>query len=199
MYPNPFAVTGGEAGRDWTYEEHTHTLCIRSSRVTGISGGRGTDSNQTPFSGRIALDDGIGTLALALGGVVCRVSQGRAFSLGRGNDVTLTLESGSRNLFESGEGCAGLSLGEGTSLRIDRGESAGGGRTPEGSLTAIGRGGGAGIGRDSGGSRDQTSRILIRGGAVTAAGHGGGAGIGAGKNGTMGPVTILGGTVESTG
>lgn len=198
MYPNPFAVIGGEPGRDWAYEEHTHTLRIRSSQVTGISGGRGTDSNQTPFSGRIALDDGIGTMALTLGGVVCRVSQGRAFHLGRGNDVTLTLENGSRNLFESGEGCAGLSLGEGTSLRIERAGSAGG-RTPEGSLTAIGNGGGAGIGRDSGGGRDQTSRILVRGGAVTAAGNGGGAGIGAGKNGAMGPVTILGGTVESTG
>lgn len=198
MYPNPFAVIGGEPGRDWAYEEHTHTLRIRSSQVTGISGGRGTDSNQTPFSGRIALDDGIGTMALTLGGVVCRVSQGRAFHLGRGNDVTLTLESGSRNLFESGEGCAGLSLGEGTSLRIER-DGASGGRTPEGSLTAIGSGGGAGIGRDSGGGRDQTSRILVRGGRVKAAGNGGGAGIGAGKNGAMGPVTILGGQVESTG
>lgn len=195
MYPNPFIITGGEPGRDWVYEEETHTLYILSGQVDAISGGSGTDANQAPFSGRIALADNIGALELTLGGVVCRVEAGRAFSLGRENDVTLLLESGTDNRFESGAGCAGISLGDGTTLRIDCVKSDG----PDGTLTATGGMGGAGIGRDSGGSRDRASRILIRGGVITAAGTGGGAGIGAGKRGFMGPVTIVGGIVTSTG
>ena len=119
MYPNPFTVTGGEPGRDWAYDEASHTLHILTPQVTAISGGAGTDANQAPFSGRIALADSIGTMELTLGGVVCRVSSGRAFSLGRANDVTLLLQRGSSNHFESGAGCAGISLGDGTSLRID--------------------------------------------------------------------------------
>lgn len=196
MYPNPFAVTGGEPGRDWIYEEESHTLRILSDQVTAIAGGSGTDANQAPFSGRIALADAIGGLELALGGVVCRVPAGRAFDLGRENDVTLVLQSGTDNFFESGAGCAGISLGEGTCLQIGCTDRDG---VPEGMLTASGRAGGAGIGRDSGAGRDRSSQIFISGGVITASGSGGGAGIGAGKWGAMGPVTILGGTVTSTG
>ena len=196
MYPNPFAVTGGEAGRDWIYEEESHTLRILSNQVTAIAGGSGTDANQLPFSGRIALADAIGGLELALGGVVCRVPAGRAFDLGRENDVTLVLQSGTDNLFESGAGCAGISMGEGTCLHIDCADRSG---MPEGRLSATGRAGGAGIGRDSGAGRDRSCQIFIRSGVITASGSGGGAGIGAGKWGAMGPVTILGGTVTSTG
>ena len=196
MYPNPFSVTGGEPGRDWIYEEESHTLRILTNQVTEVAGGRGRDGNQMPFSGRIALSDGIGMLELALDGVVCRVSSGSAFSLGRGNDVTLILRAGSDNLFESGAGCAGISLGEGTCLSIDQTEP---GEEAGGTLTASGADGGAGIGRDSGESRDQTSHILIRGGTITATGVGGGAGIGAGKDGAMGPIIIMGGVITSTG
>ena len=120
MYPNPFTVTGGEENRDWVYEEESHTLRILSGQVTAISGGAGTDANQVPFSGRIALADSIGAASLTLGGVVCRVSSGRAFHLGRENEVALVLRQGTSNIFESGAGCAGISLGEGASLRIDR-------------------------------------------------------------------------------
>lgn len=196
MYPNPFAVTGGEAGKDWVYEEESHTLRILSAQVTAVSGGAGMDANQEPFSGRIALADGIGGLELALNGVICRVASGRAFDLGRGNQVTLVLQGGTVNFFESGLGCAGISLGDGTSLDIGCAEDCG---EPAGALTASGSGGGAGIGRDSGNSRDQASWILIRGGVITAAGNGGGAGIGAGKHGAMGNITILGGVVTSSG
>lgn len=194
MYPNPFTITGGEADRDWIYEEDSHTLRIRSNQVTAISGGSGTDGNQVPFSGRIVLEDGIGEMELTLGGVVCRVSAGRAFHLGRKNDVRLVLQNGSENHFESGVGYAGISLGDGTSLSIDCAGDAG---SPAGALTATGSTGGAGIGRDSGGGRDQASRILILGGVITATGTGGGAGIGAGKRGSIGAITILGGTVTA--
>ena len=194
LYPNPFTITGGEDGRDWVYEEETHTLRILSNQVTAISGGAGTDANQSPFSGRIALADQIGRLKLALNGVVCRVSSGRAFDLGRENKVALILENGTRNFFESGSGCAGISLGEGTSLSIDCEDP-----HDSGALTATGGAGGAGIGRDSGGGRDQASQITIYGGAITASGSGGGAGIGAGKHGFMGSITIIGGVVDSTG
>ncbi|MDE7219809.1 MAG: hypothetical protein K2O45_09335, partial [Oscillospiraceae bacterium] len=199
MYPNPFIVTGGEESRDWVYEEESHTLRILSGQVTAIAGGSGTDANQLPFSGRIALEDSIGPVELTLKGVVCRVSGGRAFFLGRDNDVTLLLQSGSSNYFESGEGYAGISLGDGTSLKIDCAGPRGSSRNPVGALTAAGGSGGAGIGRDCDGGRDRSSRILIRGGAVTAIGSGGGAGIGAGKRGSMGPVTITGGEVAATG
>ena len=192
MYPNPFTVTGGEADRDWVYEEETQTLRILSSRVTAVSGGSGTDASQTPFSGRIALADNIGSIELTLGGVVCRTSSGRAFSLGRENNVTLLLQSGSSSLFESGAGCAGVSLGDGACLRIYRDGSPGGRGPADGSLTAAGGPGGAGIGRDSGAGRDRTARIHIRGGVITALGTGGGAGIGGGKGSPMGSIVITG-------
>ena len=135
MYPNPFTVTGGEEGTDWVYEEESHTLRILSNQVTAIAGGAGTDANQTPFSGRIALADGIGEVTLTLGGVACRVSSGSAFRLGRENHVKLLLQSGSSNHFESGEGFAGISLGDGASLEIDCAKT-GSTRDPAGVLTA---------------------------------------------------------------
>lgn len=199
LYPNPFTVTGGEPGKDWIYEEETHTLRILTNQVTAVTGGTGTDANQRPFSGRLVLADGIGKMGLTLGGVVCWVSEGGAFDLGRENDVTLLLRSGTENHFESGAGWAGISLGDGTSLLVDCPEARENSRNPAGSLSASGGAGGAGIGRDSGGGRERTSRVRIRGGLVTAVGTGGGAGIGAGKRGAMGPVDILGGVIHATG
>ena len=197
-YPNPFTVTGGEAGKDWVYEEETQTLWILTSQVTAIAGGTGTDREQQPFSGRLALIDRLGESALTLGGVVCRVSCGGAFRLGRGNQVTLDLRSGSENIFESGGGQAGISLGEGTSVMIDCSEAQG--RNPAGTLFAQGgEEGGAGIGRDSGDGRDRTGGIEIRGGEITARGQGGGAGIGGGREAPLGPLTIVGGTVYAYG
>lgn len=198
MCDNPFSVTGGEPGEDWIYEEETRTLRILSNRVTAVSGGdRGED--EMPFSGRIALADGIGSIQLVLEGVVCRAAAGSAFDLGRENDVTLILRDGTDSRFESGPGCAGISLGEGASLRVDRAALEETGRGDEGALTATGGAGGAGIGRDGGGSRDRTSSILILGGAITAAGGTSAAGIGAGQHSAMGAITIIGGTVVSTG
>ena len=149
--------------------------------MTAISGGSGTDANQEPFSGRIALADGIGEMTLTLDGVTCRVTSGRAFHLGRENDVTLILPGGTANFFESGEGCAGISIGEGTSLRIDCASPANG--APAGTLTATGGEGGVGIGRDNSRSRDLTGQIRIRGGLIT----------GTEKPGETGSVTIIGG------
>lgn len=195
MYPNPFTVTGGEQDVDWSYEEESHTLCILTREVTAISGGAGTDSNEQPFSGRIVLSDNIGRIELTLDGVKCRVDFGRAFSLGRANDVTLLLQRGTDNVFESGKGCAGISLGDGTSLRIDQTREPKGG--PDGTLTATGGSGGAGIGRDSGAGQERTGAILIRDGVVTATGTGGGAGIGGALGGPVGDIRIQGGTVTA--
>ena len=195
MYPNPFTVTGGEQDVDWSYEEESHTLYILSGQVSAVSGGPGTDANLLPFSGRLVLADGIGPVKLTLDGVECRVSSGRAFSLGRGNDVTLLLQRGTDNVFESGPGCAGISLGDGTSLRID--QTKGGRGDPEGTLTATGGSGGAGIGRDSGAGRERTGPIHIRSGVVTATGTGGGAGIGGALGAPVGDIRIQGGTVTA--
>ena len=194
-YPNPFTVTGGEQDVDWRYEEESHTLYILSGEVTAVSGGAGTDADQLPFSGRIVLADGIGVVKLTLDGVECRVPSGRAFSLGRGNDVTLLLQRGTDNVFESGAGFAGISLGDGTSLRIDQTKGARG--DPEGTLTATGGAGGAGIGRDSGVGRERTGPIHILGGVVTATGTGGGAGIGGALGAPVGDIRIQGGTVTA--
>jgi len=167
LYPNPFTVTGGEQDVDWHYEEENCTLHILTSQVKAIAGGTGEDINQLPFSGRIALADRIGQVELTLDGVECRVNSGRAFSLGRGNNVTLLLRSGTHNVFESGAGCAGISLGVGTSLRIDQ---APGAKGPPGTLDAMGGPGCAGIGQDSGVSQQLAGPILICGGSVTATG-----------------------------
>lgn len=147
MYPNPFTVTGGEEGRDWHYEESSRTLRILTGKVTGISGGMGEDANLAQFSGRITMANGLGGMELTLDGVECRVSSGRAMSIGGGNSITLLLASGSANIFESGTGCAGISLGEGSTLHIDQ---AGGHSLPIGTLMAVGGMGSVGIGRDGG-------------------------------------------------
>lgn len=165
MYPNPFTVTGGEEETDWRYEEDSRTLRILTGQVTGLTGGMGKDAEDRPFSGRLALSDGIGAAELTLDGVVCRVPSGRACSLGRGNRVTLLLKRGTDSLFESGAGCAGISLGDGTSLCIDQPRGPG---QPDGSLTAKGGVASPGIGRDSGMGRVQTAPVMIRGGRVTA-------------------------------
>lgn len=192
---NPFSVTGGEPGLDWVYEEETRTLRILSDRVTAVSGG----GREGEPSGRIALADGIGTVRLTLEGVVCRTAAGSALRLGRDNDVTLLLQDGTDSRFESGPGCAGISLGEGASLRLDRAAPGESGRSGEGALTAAGGEGGAGIGRDGGAGRDRTSSILILGGLITALGGASAAGIGAGQHSAVGAITIAGGTVASTG
>lgn len=118
MYPNPFTVTGGEEGEDWVYEEESHTLCILTSQVKAISGGQGVDAEEQPFSGRVVLADHIALLTLVLDGVECRVDSGKAFDLGQDNEVFLTLASGSKNVFESGEGFWGISMGEDSHVNI---------------------------------------------------------------------------------
>lgn len=188
QYPNPFTVTGGEEDRDWYYEEGTQTLHILSDEVTAVSGGTGTDVWKEPFSGRIALPDRLGALELTLGGVTCRVGTGRAFRLGRENEVTLILRAGTANVFESGAGCAGISMEEGTSLRIDCAPPRDG-EDAAGTLTATGGAGSAGIGQDSGAVQDRSGHIMIRGGAVT----------GSEKPGSAGSVTIVGSASAGSG
>lgn len=165
MFPNPFTVAGGQEDIDWRYEEESRTLRVLTGQVTGLTGGMGTDAEDRPFSGRLALADGIGRVDLTLDGVVCRVPSGRACSLGGGNRVTLLLKRGTESLFESGAGFAGISLGDGTSLCIDQTGTPGG---QEGSLTAMGGSASPGIGRDSGRGRERAASIMIRGGRVTA-------------------------------
>ena len=118
MYPNPFTVTGGEEGEDWVYEEESQTLRILTNQVQAISGGQGVDAEDRPFSGRVLLADHIALLSLVLDGVECRVDSGKAFDLGQDNEVFLTLASGSKNVFESGEGFWGISMGEDSHVNI---------------------------------------------------------------------------------
>ena len=195
MYPNPFTVTGGEEGVDWTYEEESHTLYILSGEVAALSGGAGTDAELRPFSGRIVLRDGIGAVELTLDGVECRVTDRGAFHLGQKNDVTLLLQRGTDNVFESGPGFAGISLGDGTSLCID--QAKGDRDKPDGTLTVTGGKGGAGIGRDRGAGQGHAGPILIRDGVIFCAASGGGAGIGGAVGAAVGDIRIQGGTVTA--
>ena len=195
MYPNPLTVTGGEEGVDWAYEEESHTLHILSGEVTAISGGTGTDAELRPFSGRIELADEIGAVKLTLDAVQCRVSSRSAFSLGRKNDVTLLLERGTDNVFESGPGFAGISLGDGTSLCIDHAKGDRG--KPDGTLTVTGGRRGAGIGRDHGAGQERTGPILNRDGVIFCTATGGGAGIGGAVGAAAGNIRIQGGTVTA--
>ncbi len=195
MYPNPFTVTGGEQDVDWRYEEETQTLYILTGEVTAVSGGAGTDANMERFSGRLALADGIGKIRLALDGVECRVDTGGACALGRKNDVTLLLERGTENVFESGPGFAGIALGDNTALTIDHAK--GDRSKPDGVLTARGGKGAAGIGRNSGAGQERTGLILIRDGVVSAVGAGGGAGIGGAAGAAVGDIRIQGGIVTA--
>lgn len=187
MYPNPFQISGGVEDEDWSYDPASRTLRILTARAMTISGGAGMDANLKPFSGRIVLADGLGATELTLDGAVCQVSAGRAFDLGHENQVTLLLRR--ENRFQSGAGCAGLSLGDGTALLIDAAPDEGG------TLTASGGFGGAGIGRDRSAGPDSRCRVSIRGGAITARTFGAGAGIGAGRDGALGPISIGGGTI----
>ena len=195
MYPNPFTVTGGEEDVDWIYEEESHTLYILSGEVTALSGGAGTDAELRPFSGRLALADGIGAVELTLDGVQCRVTDGSAFRLGRKNDVTLLLQRGTDNVFKSGPGFAGISLGDGTSLCIDQAKGDRG--KPDGTLAAAGGKGGAGIGRDRAAGQERTGPILIRDGVISCTATGGGAGIGGAVGAAVGDIRIQGGTVTA--
>lgn len=191
LYPNPFQVSGGVEGEDWVYDPLTRVLRILTARAMTVSGGPGLDARRDPFSGRVVLADGLGSTTLTLDGANCQVSFGRAFDLGRENQVTLLLRGD--NCFQSGVGCAGLSLGDGTSVLIDT--------LPEGSgtLTASGGYGGAGIGRDRSAGPDRQCRVSIRSGTVTARTFGAGAGIGAGRDGAVGAISIAGGTVFAAG
>ena len=183
MYPNPFAVTGGEAEQDWVYEEETQTLRILTSQVTAVSGGSGVDANQVPFSGRIALADSIGAVELTLDNVICQVPSGRAFDLGEENQVTLILPGGVSNLFASGLGCAGITMGEGTLLCVDCPQPGEEDEAPAGTLTAAGGLGCAGIGRDGVAGWDPADPVLIRSAGREE------------EHSFLGPVTIAGGTV----
>lgn len=191
MYPNPFQVSGGVEGEDWVYDPSSRTLRILTAQALTLSGGPGLDARQTPFSGRVSLADGVGASQLTLDGTDCQVSFGRAFDLGKQNQVTLLLRGD--NYFQSGVGCAGLSLGDETVLFIDAAPEA------AGSLTVSGGFGGAGIGRDRSAGPGGKCRVAIRGGTISARAFGAGAGIGAGRDGAMGSISIAGGTVFASG
>lgn len=201
MYPNPFTVTGGEEGEDWEYDENSHALHILTARVDVIEGGTGLDAEEHPFSGKLALSDNIGELSLTLGGVDCQVTTGKAFDAGHENDLTLLLRRGTKNVFRSGFGCAGLSIGSGTSLCLDTepANDTAEYEEPAGALKAVGGIGGAGIGRDKNSGWDRICCIRIQGGVINAVGRGAAAGIGAGLYGSMGDITITGGTITAVG
>lgn len=201
MYPDPFTVTGGIEGEDWTYEEGTRTLRILTDQVTGLSGGSGIDAEQQPFHGIVALSSHLGEIALTLGGVDCRTAFGRACDLGRDNDVTLFLERGTENVFLSGSGYAGISLGDGTSLTIDKAAPPAGEEEPEPGPDS-GQEDGAVSEPEAEPETEPGTGELLPVGTLLAAGRNGGAGIGRDSGGSwdrVSRITIRGGSITAAG
>ena len=206
----PFTVTGtnGAAaveGTDYHYENNGTTLVIDSAAPLTISDGdRFDESGKRRMIGRIRLADNISSvnadgtvtdpIVLTLDGVTCGGTSGCAFDLGKGNQVTLKLADSKENIFKSGTGYAGISLGAGTDLTIE-GEMIKHGdpdRSHIGKLTATGGSNSAGIGRsyEASGQTDSTSDIIIKGGIIQATGGSGGAGIGGGNKAAFGNISI---------
>lgn len=195
----PFNVIGGTIGTDWDYDVYGQTLIIKSDKPLTISGGSGYDKLGNSIFGRIKLEDSPAGASpknfdLTLDNVNSQVTSGSAFDLGKGNNVILNLKENADqkviNSFKSGDGYAGIAIGDGTSLTING----------NGKLEAYGGEGSAGIGSSSHAAPgSSTSSITINSGTITAEGGHGGAGIGSGTNSGFGNITIKGGTINSTG
>lgn len=207
----PFTVTKTDGtaaveGTDYAYEDNDTTLVIKGVAPLTISGGDSiADDGNGTMIGRIRLADNISSVSadgtvtspivLTLDGVTCGGASGCALDLGNGNQVTLKLADGKENIFTSGDGYAGISLGTGTDLiiegaKIQQGDQD---RSHIGKLTAIGGKDSAGIGRSYGGTSgqtDSTSDIIIKGGIIYATGGSGGAGIGGGNKAAFGNISI---------
>ncbi len=187
----PFTITGGTEGTDWEYADD-ETLVIKTNQPLTISGGIGTDAAGANFPGRIKLADHVGNVSLTLDDVNCNVTDGSAFELGAGNQVTLTLTDGKTSSFASGKGHAGISVGQGTDVTIEG--------TDNSRLVATGGDGGAGIG-SSGDAKlvGPASSVTINGGNIEANGGNHGAGIGAGDGSDFGDIVINDGIIIATG
>lgn len=189
-----FSITGGDAGRDYDFDETTRTLKILTSTPMTISNGTDTVTDNT-----IRVEDNVAA-NVTLDGVHIDVSSEErkaAFEIAEDSpqDVNLTLVG--ENTLTSGNWCAGLQKNGGTST----GTLTIGGT---GTLTAAGGIAGAGIGGGyarSGGGYCDGSNITINSGTIIATGgtSNGGAGIGGARNGDGLYITINGGDVTANG
>lgn len=199
----PFTVTGGVEGIDYDYESDGTTLVINTTKELTISGGNLPDDNGKAQMGRIKVRDGVGTVKLVLDGVDCSQNTvGSGLSLGKNNNVTLSLKENTTNTFKGGVNFAGVHVGTGTNLTIDKAPG-GDPAAPVGKLIAHGGAGSAGIGasidmtlKDAG---SVNNSITINGGDIEAYAGGGAAGIGGGNNTAFGDITITGGTITTRG
>ena len=192
----PFQVTkaGGVAaveGTDYHYEGDGK-LVIDVSGDYVISGGKSAGIDGEDLYGNIKLADGIGAVGIQLDGVECTPDSDCAFDLGMDNQVTIELADGKQNIFQSGDGYAGIQFGDNTQLVIK--ETANG----MGMLEAAGGKNGAGIGCGDE-SPASGSSIEIQGGTITASGGTYGAGIGAAENAGFGNIKITNGTINAIG
>ncbi len=173
-------------GVDYSYtvdeETFAHTLKILSDKQMIIV------STGDPRADRIIINDNV-EANLIMHGVNIDVSDtDYACALQLYKGASLNLELSGENTLKSGSACAGLQVGEGSTLVITESST--------GSLNASATNGGAGIG---GGANMKSGTIIINGGTVTANGRSGGAGIGSGSNKDGGTVIINGGTITARG
>ena len=200
-----FAVTGGEEGTDYSYDEDDAVLTIKTDKALTIRNADEYAGVSVPA--RIEVASTAPGANITLGGVridVSATNNAAAFLIpdDYAQDVKITLAVGSENELKSGQNCAGLQKSNSASTDL----SAIGTLTITGSgeLTATGGTTGAGIGggcESDGTNGADGTNIEISGNAVVMATGGsmGGAGIGGGINGGGYGITISGGTVTVTG
>lgn len=174
-----FDVTGGESGKDYTFDGTTLTVkTVEPLVIANVNQGTATTARITVASG-VAAD-------ITLEGVNIDVSQtlsACALDLRDAGASTVTLADGSTNFLKSGGNASGLYVPADQKLIING----------TGSLDATGGNNWPGIGRNGNGN------IEIQSGFVTATGGNNGAGIGGPASGAGSNITISGGTVTATG
>lgn len=180
---NPFTITGGTLGTDYSIDQVSKSLNIISDQAMTIA----NIDYSTAASYRIsAVTDANITLA----GV--KIRQSSPFLMSEGVNVSLSLARGSKNILTSPLGASSPGLNTGgvnSSLTIQA-------TTPgdnEGSLEVTPSESSAGIG---GSNNVAAGNITIASGIVKAYGDGGAA-IGGGPNASGSNITISGGTVEA--
>ena len=154
--------------------------------ATGGSWGAGIGSGNSGSAGDITISGGTVT------------ATGRDAGIGSGKNGTagdITISGGTVTA-TGGWGAAGIGAGDSSDTGSSKVETI---TISGGTVTATSEYGGAGIGTgySSGTGSSKVETITISGGTVTATGGAHGAGIGLGYNGTVGNITITGGSVKA--
>ena len=218
---NPFTVTGGTEGNDYTFVQNDTTgatLTVTSSKPLTISGG----AEGSPITGQIAVAAGVKTNLTLNGLYLTGVGASRdntnknavsAIDLTATSELTLTLAANSVNKLtggttpDNGIGGPGIHVPGGAMLTVQgsgklevTGGSSMAGYSGNGGVGIGGAGSSDGNGESCGSVTILDGTVTVTGGGISAVGIGGGGSSGSGGDGgSGGTVVITGGTVTVTG